>query len=535
MNTAANNIVRALFVGDLRELSPADLLLFSRLGLSQLFSAGALCMTLPLGLAALTARKISARYRPKDIFALNVQQFLFFAFALLLMCLYATATDWKTAALRPILLVGLGFAYQAAGLYVPRVAKAASVMGFMLCFCKLSFTFFLLVTLAYAGTLLAQKKSSLFLWPWLASNIAAVFLFHQFSWLTPLSIPLIAPLLQLTVVLPAFIAHLIGLIGCDYLQTLLQAGAAKMMGLWIPCLQFLASPAWLSLWVPHTKLVIIFAVLSSAWFGARRIQIVIRICLTLCAGVLLQTFWPAPLGAAILNVGQGDSILLWSKETAGPFLVDLGPASHANPYPAPSSSNLEDMGIDELSGVLISHPDWDHYGGTSTVFARHQTKKLWLAKSLLQFPKTEAILAAAEVAQVPVQLIDRRDIPYPGLECLARQNPPRSTNENCPLCKYQLASGKTLLLTGDMGENSENHWRESNPDFVAANYLKIGHHGSSGSTSAEFLAAVNPELALISVGARNRYGHPKADILERLEASHIAIRRTDKNGTLWLK
>ncbi|MPM63122.1 ComE operon protein 3 [bioreactor metagenome] len=91
--------------------------------------------------------------------------------------------------------------------------------------------------------------------------------------------------------------------------------------------------------------------------------------------------------------------------------------------------------------------------------------------------------------------------------------------------------GFDWLFTGDLGEEGEDLLMRTYPD-LKTDILKIGHHGSATSSSEGFLDHVQPELALISAGKQNRYGHPDAQILERLELRNIPIFRTDRQGAI---
>ena len=89
----------------------------------------------------------------------------------------------------------------------------------------------------------------------------------------------------------------------------------------------------------------------------------------------------------------------------------------------------------------------------------------------------------------------------------------------------------SVLFTGDMGFEAEDDMLSANVD-VSATVLKVAHHGSAGSSSSEFLEAVNPQYAVISVGADNDYGHPTEAALNRLSALHIPVYRTDLLGEI---
>lgn len=95
-----------------------------------------------------------------------------------------------------------------------------------------------------------------------------------------------------------------------------------------------------------------------------------------------------------------------------------------------------------------------------------------------------------------------------------------------------------MLFLGDAEKNVEarliSAFRDSNPVILDSDILKVGHHGSKTSTSEEFLAAVSPEVAIISAGRKNRYGHPHQDVLDRLKEFGIEVMRTDRDGDIRL-
>jgi competence protein ComEC len=91
---------------------------------------------------------------------------------------------------------------------------------------------------------------------------------------------------------------------------------------------------------------------------------------------------------------------------------------------------------------------------------------------------------------------------------------------------------RTLLLPGDAENQAEHAMLAENSDGLHADVLKVGHYGSKNSTTQEFLDAVAPAIAIISVGEDNPYGHPSPELLERLEASGTRVLRTDRDGAV---
>ncbi len=138
------------------------------------------------------------------------------------------------------------------------------------------------------------------------------------------------------------------------------------------------------------------------------------------------------------------------------------------------------------------------------------------------------ILEAAERAQIPVNFLTDTKTPD---HFFCWYAPHRDRNDISPLCWVKLANDKSILLTGDMGADAEEWYVAHLSPFPTADYLKIAHHGSKFSSSPLFLTATQAKTALISVGRKNRYGHPNPDALQRIEDAGMKITRTDLEGT----
>ena len=113
---------------------------------------------------------------------------------------------------------------------------------------------------------------------------------------------------------------------------------------------------------------------------------------------------------------------------------------------------------------------------------------------------------------------------------LAPTGKERSEN-NASIVLWAKLGGITWLFTGDLEEEGEKGLVATYPD-LRADVLKVAHHGSNTSSITPFLGAVQPNIAIISVGERNRYGHPHKEVIERFEKMGIEIWRTDKQGAI---
>jgi len=239
----------------------------------------------------------------------------------------------------------------------------------------------------------------------------------------------------------------------------------------------------------------------------------------------------------VLDVGQGDAILLrtgrgrWVLIDAG-RMWDGGDAGRSTiiPYLMRRGGTLE--------AFVLSHAHSDHVGGAATVFAALHPRTFWDAA----FPQGSGVydrsLRAAREAGVEWRRVHPRDqfsVDGVIVEFLAPDSAWTASladpNEASTIALIRHGSVR-FLLVGDAEAAEEGWLLEHARDELAADVLKVGHHGSSTSSSDEFLAAVHPAAAIISVGADNIYGHPSADVLAALGRAGARVVRTDQRGTI---
>lgn len=251
-------------------------------------------------------------------------------------------------------------------------------------------------------------------------------------------------------------------------------------------------------------------------------------------------FWvEARRGRVMLHffdVGQGDAMLI-EAPNGNQVLIDGGP----------DSSVLARLGDvlpfwdRSLELVILTHPHADHLGGLIEVLRRYDVGMVLesgVNHSIPEYAAWRGLLRDQGIPVVTARAGERLrisdsavlDILTP-LRNFAGQSP-RDVHDAMVVAK--LVHGRTtFLLMGDAERPLERELIAAGAD-LDVDVLKAGHHGSKTSTAEEFLRATTPAVAVISVGRRNRYGHPAQEVLDRLAPFGIAVLRTDQDGDITL-
>jgi competence protein ComEC len=530
--TPASGILAALAVGDQRSISAEEWRLFNRTGVTHLMSISGLHVTLVSGLCAwlagwlwrrsarlvqrLPARKAAAAaaiagalgYTLIAGFAVPAQRTFW-------MVTIVAAALWSGRIAVPARVLALALAVVLA--FDPWAALAP---GFWLSFGAVALIFFV-----------AEEQSNR-LKQWLRVQWAitlglapaALFLFAQVSVVGPLANAVAIPVVSAVVTPLALLAALIPSDG------LLELAAWPTLRL----LQFLEWCASLpgAVWQQHAPPLwaLLLALTGVAWLLAPR---GLPWRATGLALMLPAVAMPPPAPASgeawitTLDVGQGLAVLVRTANRA--LLYDAGPAFGADadsgeriiaPY-------LRATGIARLDALIVTHDDNDHAGGAASVLENFEVDAL-LSSLPDDYPLLGAVAGPRRCAAGAAWEWDgvRFAILHPGAAA-----PSKKRNDLSCVLKVS-AGGRAMLLTGDIEKPAEAELLRRDAAGLAADVLLAPHHGSRTSSTEAFLAAVDAGAVVVPVGYRNRFGHPSAEVLARMNAR---ILRTDRDGAVTVR
>jgi competence protein ComEC len=240
-----------------------------------------------------------------------------------------------------------------------------------------------------------------------------------------------------------------------------------------------------------------------------------------------------PLTIEVLDIGQGDSILIRSPE-GKTALIDAGPHKDA------AVSVLKRQGITSLDLVAISHHHSDHYGGMEQVVRAFKPRYFLANRSGESTKLYLNLLKTVEAQHITVvqPATSPRKIELGSVELTIFPQPPEDKKEeNNNSIGLRLKYGAfSVLLTGDSEGTERQWWLQHNPELVRdCNILKLAHHGSRNGTDMRWLQIVRPELAVASMGKDNEFGHPHSETVSLLRRSRIPFLRTDQLGTITIQ
>ena len=237
-----------------------------------------------------------------------------------------------------------------------------------------------------------------------------------------------------------------------------------------------------------------------------------------------------PLAVNFIDVGQGDAIYVQSPN-GKTMLIDGGERNGM------AERYLDSIGVKTIDVVVATHPHLDHIGGLPAIIQKYDVKQIVMPRvtsvttviyqNLLETIRAKGLRVTEGKAGLAIDFC-----PSVIIECLAPNSAEyRDVNDHSIVLK--LTQGDvSFLLTGDATAVSEREMLQHHSDKLKSTVLKIGHHGSSTSSTVAFMNAVNPQYAVFCVGRDNSYGHPTQEVWNRV--SGLSIFRTDVQGTIIL-
>ena len=231
----------------------------------------------------------------------------------------------------------------------------------------------------------------------------------------------------------------------------------------------------------------------------------------------------------VFDVGQGDAILLRLGESA--VLVDAGPDPEtAREVLLP---RLARLGVKRLDGLVLTHADADHIGGAADILKALPVATVWMASSRQDHPLLSVIEDAARHGGTRIEEpVDGQALgwhPAASLQVNIAARSAASGDNNQSMVLRVRYGESDFLLTGDIERAAERALVDAGGG-LEADVLKVAHHGAGTSSSPEFLAAVKPQVAVISAGLGNAFNHPRDEVLRRLRGVGAHVFRTDLAG-----
>lgn len=351
-------------------------------------------------------------------------------------------------------------------------------------------------------------------------------LFQQVSIISPLANAIAIPLVSLVVVPLTLFGALFPVDAALHLAHWVMAWCMNML-VWMASFP-------LSTWQQHAppSWTLPIAILGIMWaLMPRGFPLSYLGLLGLLPMLLIMPKRPAQgaMHVAVLDVGQGLAVVVQTQHHD--FLYDTGPK-----YSSQSDSGsriivpyLRGEGVRQLDGMVVSHNDADHSGGMLSVLSQIPVK--WLASS---FPADAEVLGnqkhlpcfAGQAWQwdgVHFEMLHPSFGSYENTEI-------KDNNRSCVLRISSLYG--SLLLVGDIEKESEAELLENEMDKLGSDVLVVPHHGSKTSSTPEFIAAVNPQVSIFTVGYLNRFGHPKTQIWNRYQQAQSRLFRSDQDGAV---
>jgi len=231
-----------------------------------------------------------------------------------------------------------------------------------------------------------------------------------------------------------------------------------------------------------------------------------------------------------IDVGQGDSIFIELPNNKT-MLIDGGEARFSSKI----INYIDSLGYKKINYLLGTHPHADHIGGLSAIIETFDIENIYMPKKVTNTKTYEHLLTTImnKGLKIKTALANLKIINEGNLQAtiVAPNSKKYSSLNNYSIVLRLIYENTSFLFTGDAEELSEKEIKEN----IKADVLKVGHHGSSTSTSENFLSRVSPKYAIISVGENNSYNLPNEETINKLNDYNCEIYETRKKGTIIIK
>jgi competence protein ComEC len=556
---ARAGLLRALVVGEQGTLDPALAEAFRRTGVNHVLSVSGLHVALVATASVALFAWLLAR-STWLVLRVDVR-----AMALLLalgpVALYVTLAGLGTAALRAAVMAAVGAVALALGRRVAlarSLALAAVVVALAYpgspreAGCQLSFVAVLALAIA-ARAPESRGASSVRRWTraalrvalsaWVGTAPLVAYHFQSLSLVAPVVNPLVTPLLGGLVVVPGLVgACLVGVAPALAKASFQLAGLLAAPGL--AMVEEAGRWPWAAMEVPRpspVELVLLYVLLAGFVF-ARRPWAAIVVSLAIVALAADVGWWawlraaPGRLRVTFLDVGQGDAAVAELPD-GRVLVVDAGgfPGGSFDPGAAVVRPFLRTRKILRVEALVMTHPHPDHAAGLASLVGSAFPRELWWAGGAGRGLWWDALEAALDDAALPRRRLEAGSVAPGGVDVL---HPPAgwpSQPPNDASLTLRLAFGEVaILLAGDVEAKAEREMLAARR-LARATVVKVPHHGGRTSSTRGFVATVAPAIAVVSVGAENRYGHPAPEVEARYRDAGTCWLCTDRCGAITLE
>lgn len=266
----------------------------------------------------------------------------------------------------------------------------------------------------------------------------------------------------------------------------------------------------------------------------RRFLIVLGLALAALLAAVGNSFRQPPTQVTFFSIGQGDSALIQTAARQN-ILIDGGPDRSV----LTKLGSALPWGDKQLDLVVLSHPHADHVTGLTYVLERYKVGRVLMNDAVHTTPEYLRFLELVKEKNIPVTIgrVGQRflldggvtlEVLWPQVSFAGAQ----VDDLNATSIVNRVSFGQnSVLFTGDTTDANEQAMLQAGVN-LKADILKVAHHGSRTSTSREFIKAAAPQVAVVSAGANNSYGHPHAELIERLNSLVPAVLRTDQDGDI---